>query len=321
MRCIKIWLVKIFIVCLISDLGIKAQNTEKRIIPARRNGVGFQVGMLSAIVNFTSEYMSYEGLSSYNLAGLWFKVRPLPAIFIAVDRNADVEGAQRFYFYVPLVIKRRLLIEGEVAYLKGFKMKDLLTDREIEFPNFKSARILGSATLFLNSNKFSWKHAFNFGERQIRSGGTWALGGDMGLYSLNTGRPIPLVLNDSSVVPFKEISILFLDGFFGGYYNWIVKVWQKMGKTRILGTGVSLLLGVSAQLGGVTIGNKEYPTGRVEMFGFASFSIHFLYTTDRWIFRIYALTRRHTLSPAKLLTINNRWSSGALQIIYLFGKT
>ncbi len=319
MRSYKIWWVKIFLTLGILNGLSWAQENPNKTIPGRTNGVGFQLGSLRSSVSFKSQYISYEGTSFYSLSGLWFKIKKFPAIFLAFSRNPEIEGSKRFYVYVPVMIDRKALFEFELAYLKGFNLKDLDSEATIELKNFESMRMLGSVTLFLKPNNFSWKHAFSFGERQIKSGGTWAVGSDLGLYSFNIGRNIPLVLNDSSVIFFRQLSMLFVDVFFGAYYNFIIKSWQKNGKTRTLGLGGSLMLGLSMQIGNVTLNNKNYSTSRLEMFGLVHGSFHMLYTTDRWVFRIYTFARKHNVSFDKLITIGNHWSNAAFQIIYLFG--
>ncbi len=319
MNCNKIWRAKFFLLIVVFTYVSWAQEHSKRIISGRVSGIGFQLGSLQSYIVFRSKYTAYEGTSFYNMSGLWLRIKPFPAIFLAINRESEIENSKRFYLYVPIIIKQKLLIELESAYLKGFRIRDLDTDLEFELTNFNSTRILGSLVFFFSPNKFSWKHAFSFGERQIKSGGTWAVGTDIGLYSFNTGSDIPLILNDANLIYLRQLSMLFVDAFFGGYYNWIIKAWQRRGKTRILGTGGSIMLGVSMQAGQITIGNSSNSAGRIEMFGFLHATFHMLYTTDRWVFRVYTFTRKHTISPKKLLTIENRWNNAAFQVIYLFG--
>ncbi|NPA34709.1 MAG: DUF4421 domain-containing protein [Chlorobi bacterium] len=317
-KCNKIWLAKIFLILAIFHNLSWANVDETRIITSRKDGIGFQLGSLRNSLDFQSQHTSYYGESYYSLLGIWLRINPFPAVFVALDKDSKIEGSRRFFLYVPILVKRKILLEFEIAHLKGYRLVNTFSNTEIELKDFKSSRVLGSFTYFFTPNKFSWKHAFSFGERQVRSGGTWAFGGDIGRYSINTGVKISIFLNDSNLIYFNKLSMFFWDGFFGAFYNWIIGAWRRNGKTRILGTGGSLMLGISAQVGQSDIDNKRYSAHKIELFGFVHGSFHMLYTTDRWIFRIYAFARRHTVSPANLFTISNHWANASFQVIYLF---
>lgn len=100
---------------------------------------------------------------------------------------------------------------------KGFYMEDDNTDIEFELcPDLEIKKYGFDAHYIFNNKKFSYKAAFNQSEKQLRSAGSFLLGG--GVYYTHIQSDTSFIYNDKNQL--KN----FQFGISGGYaYTWVIK--------------------------------------------------------------------------------------------------
>ncbi len=242
--------------------------------------------------------------------GLWVKWGGLPAIQFTLSVSSGTES-QRFRLYLPVLILRAVLVEVDLATMKGFYAYQ--GGRTVVLRGFEAGQITLRTTGFLNPGKYSWRSAWSLGEWQKRSGGSFLIGAQMGIYSLRN-------VSDTMLLDFREFGAVYLSPFTGYFFNWVPRALNRSEDIRIA-MGLGLRVGPSLLLESIRDRTRQRHNLDVLLFGMGSLSLHVTVMVRRVLFRVMAGVHRLRFTPRRWqMDLSSTWGTPGIQVLYLFPK-
>ncbi|HEX8024048.1 DUF4421 family protein [Mucilaginibacter sp.] len=126
---------------------------------------------------------------------------------------------------------RKLMLDLFIQQYKGFYYSDLKGHEIVRYPDLSVSQIGGEVAYVFNGNKFSGKAAFEQSERQLKSAGSFILGGGVYLYKVGLDSNMAIAGNS----PFRNFQV----GLNGGYaYSWVINDrWLLSGMAKVGASG------------------------------------------------------------------------------------
>ncbi len=284
------------------------------IRPVRSSAMGLQLGALSETFNIT-EYNPSDTLygSLYtNFAatyGIWFKYKKLPSINIAFPVGTDSNATRGIKLTLPFVLFHRVVAQIHLSTLRGFLFKydTLVFSKKLS----TSTNFSIDAFYLFNGRRFSYKHSYAFGERQIRSVGSFLLGGT---YEFVAQQNKDNLFPDSLPVFYANYNHFSAGalGTYGGYlYNWLPGFANKNPrKTFSIGIGGA----VGFNFSGVELDNKS----SVSITPFLKSKVSLTYHSKKWIIRGISHLDAYSYNYKNKLNMTHQWFRTHIQVLYLF---
>lgn len=196
------------------------------------------IGGLISTFQDTRELMAADGVG-YKLKsnlpgaiGLFFKYKNWPSVKLTVPIPTETEGnevsTKGLRLGVHISPAQNVVVDLYYSNLSEFNQLTLDEKQVAPLGDVSSKNIALNAYYIFNGSKFSYKHSFSVGQRQLKSAGSWMLGLSFNLTrqekttSVFQNQDRLLQLMDFTEISGTQISIL------GGYaHNWILGAKKK----------------------------------------------------------------------------------------------
>lgn len=189
---------------------------------------------------------------------------------------------------------RKFIADIFFQQYKGFYTEDEKNDVVSIYPDIKVIQYGVFGQYVFNNKKFSYRAAFNQSEKQLKSAGSWQLGG--GIYYNEIRSDSTLQLNEYNRIRNYQFSVS------GGYvYNWIIK--KKFYVSGGISVGFNLGIENTTDFKKVEISPSVFPR------------ISTGYNADDWSIGISAVINRIYVTNSKSLKMI--FDTGTLQLSYV----
>lgn len=193
---------------------------------------------------------------------------------------------------------RKFMVDLFIQNYKGFYTEDDRGENTNLYPDLKISQYGLHADYVFNHEKFSTKAAFNQSERQLKSVGSFLLGGGAYLTKIETDS-IPLPNNRTSLSNFQL-------GISGGYsYTWVINNhWSLSGSVSV----------------GMNIGNDQsgiFGKEKLEIYPTVLPRVAVGYATDLWSLRLSSINNMIFSNYSESENSNMSLISGNFQVTYI----
>lgn len=177
------------LICGLSVMHIKAQKTDTLYIKSYPEKLRISGNVSTSFIQLNDNDRSYT--PNYPLGlGVGFAVKnTLIGIetgygIIALKPKNDY-GRSRMVDFQIHNYGRRVIIDLYFQHYKGFYSEKKIGEIDGIYPDMSVMQIGGEATYLFSGDRFSSKAAFDLNEIQLRSAGSWLLGGGTYYYNIN----------------------------------------------------------------------------------------------------------------------------------------
>ncbi len=290
------------------------------IMKLSKSAVGIQQGGFTENFSFSEQLQdtTLQAQLETNLGaamGIWLKWKKLPAIVVSFNTRSDtLVTTKGIRLTLPFVIRQRWVAKVHFSLLQGFILQ-YARNRESKA---RSAALNFSMEAFylFNGHRFSYRYAYAYGERQLRSAGSWLVGGFFDWVAQSNPEPLWKEVPKAKYLNYSGFSANGFGIYGGGLYNWLPPYLNKNPKKRSFSMGFGGAVGIKFNALQFYPYQKSTIQGlALAMFLKAKFSI--AYHLPRWIFRLstHGDTYQYSFDT---FSLKHTWSRAYIHVLYLF---